>query len=82
MSIDERPAVVDRCNRVGDWEGDTVIGKGRKGALLDGAQDLVHSDRATDRQKMADAAVAHMAHLTDKVKTITFDNLSSPGMKR
>ncbi|MGK0404118.1 MAG: IS30 family transposase [Alcanivorax borkumensis] len=34
VSIDERPAVVDRCNRVGDWEGDTVIGKGRKGALL------------------------------------------------
>ncbi|MBU1833815.1 MAG: IS30 family transposase, partial [Gammaproteobacteria bacterium] len=34
LSIDDRPAVVDRRNRIGDWEGDTIIGKGRKGALL------------------------------------------------
>ena len=33
-SIEERPRVVDRKNRLGDWEGDTIIGKGRKGALL------------------------------------------------
>ena len=31
MSIDERPDVVERRNRVGDWEGDTVIGKRPKG---------------------------------------------------
>lgn len=27
VSIDERPAVVERRSRIGDWEADTVIGK-------------------------------------------------------
>ncbi|OOZ36337.1 hypothetical protein BOW51_07730, partial [Solemya velesiana gill symbiont] len=31
---ENRPAVVDRGTGIGDWEGDTVIGKGRKSALL------------------------------------------------
>ena len=34
VSIDERPAVVDRRNRIGDWEGDTIIGKDRQSALI------------------------------------------------
>lgn len=34
VSIDYRPEVVTRRNRVGDWEGETVIGRGRKSALL------------------------------------------------
>lgn len=34
IDIDERPAVVDRRNRVGDWEGDTVMGLRRQSALL------------------------------------------------
>ncbi|XZZ51851.1 IS30 family transposase [Microbulbifer sp. SSSA005] len=34
VSIDDRPAVVERMNRTGDWEGDTFIGKGHGGALL------------------------------------------------
>ena len=27
VSIDERPAIVDKKQRIGDWEGDTIIGK-------------------------------------------------------
>jgi len=34
VSIDERPAIVDTRRRLGDWEGDTVIGKGHRGALV------------------------------------------------
>lgn len=34
ISIDERPAVVDTKERVGDWEIDTIIGKNHKGALV------------------------------------------------
>merc|ERR1712000_242334 len=34
VDIDERPSIVDCRTRIGDWEGDTVMGKGRKGALL------------------------------------------------
>lgn len=32
--IEQRPHVVDRKSRIGDWEGDTVIGKGHQGALV------------------------------------------------
>lgn len=34
VSIDERPKIVDSKCRIGDWEGDTVIGKGRKHAFV------------------------------------------------
>ncbi len=34
VSIDERPEIVDRKTRIGDWEGDTVIGKNHKGGLV------------------------------------------------
>ena len=34
VSIDERPQVVDEKTRIGDWEIDTVIGKGHSGALV------------------------------------------------
>jgi IS30 family transposase len=30
-----RPAIVDNKIRLGDWEIDTVIGKGHKGALFE-----------------------------------------------
>lgn len=33
VSIDERPKVVDERSRVGDWEGDTVHGRHRKGCF-------------------------------------------------
>jgi len=32
--IDERPQAVEDRNRLGDWEADTIIGKGRKGAIV------------------------------------------------
>ena len=32
-SIDERPAIVGQRARLGDWELDTIIGKGHKQAL-------------------------------------------------
>ena len=34
VSIDERPAVVEAKRRIGDGEGDAVIGKGQQGALV------------------------------------------------
>ena len=33
-SIDERPQVVMERSRLGDWEVDTIIGKGKKGAIV------------------------------------------------
>ncbi len=34
VSIEDRPAIVDSRRRVGDWEGDTIIGKGHRGAVV------------------------------------------------
>jgi transposase, IS30 family len=34
VSIDERPEIVDQKSRMGDWEGDTVIGKNHRGGLV------------------------------------------------
>ena len=34
VSIDDRPQVVDDKSRIGDWEIDTMIGKGHSGALV------------------------------------------------
>ena len=34
ISIEGRPAVVDRRNRFGDWEGDTIVGSGSRAGLL------------------------------------------------
>jgi len=34
ISIDERPSIVDKKSRVGDWEIDTAIGKNHQGVLI------------------------------------------------
>ena len=79
VSIDERPAVVDRRNRIGDWEGDTVIGKGRQSALLTLVErktlyTVIVKLTGKRADLLADAAVAGLVNMRDKVKTITLDN--------
>ncbi len=32
--IEERPAIVDSKERIGDWEVDTIVGKDQKSALV------------------------------------------------
>ena len=79
MASDDRLAVVDERSRIGDWEGDIVMGKGCQSALLT----LV--ERKTRYTKivrlmgkravlLAQAALGCMRDIADKVKTITFDN--------
>ncbi|OOZ38066.1 IS30 family transposase [Solemya elarraichensis gill symbiont] len=79
VGIDDRPAVVDRGTRIGDWEGDTVIGKGCKSALLTMVERKTLYTvivRLTGKRAdlLTEAAVQNMQHLKDRVKTITFDN--------
>jgi len=34
VRIDGRPKIIDSRRRFGDWEGDTVVGKGRRSAVM------------------------------------------------
>lgn len=79
VSIDDRPMVVDRGIRIGDWEGDTIIGKGRRSALLTMVERKTLYTvivRLTGKRAdlLAEAAVQGLQHLKDRVKTITLDN--------
>lgn len=79
VSIEQRPAVVAERGRVGDWEGDTVIGKNHKGALVT----LVERkslyaiiDRVARRTAAAvrEAIVSGLTSHKGKIHTLTCDN--------
>lgn len=79
VSIDERPAVVESRSRIGDWEGDTIIGKGRSSAMLTLVErKTLYSKivRLTGKRAdlLADALIQEMQELQPRIKTITFDN--------
>jgi IS30 family transposase len=79
VSIDERPEVVDRRNRLGDWEGDTIIGKGRKSAMLTMVErkslfTVIVKLEGKRADLLADALIEKMSPMASKIKTITFDN--------
>jgi len=79
VSIDERPVVVDERSRVGDWEGDTVIGKNHKGALvtLVERKSLYTVIGRVARKTAAAVRAAIVAGLTlhkNRVHTLTYDN--------
>jgi len=79
VSIDDRPAIVDEKSRIGDWEIDTVIGKGHSGALVTIVERVtkmtlsaaVQSKRAED---VTNATIALLKPYKDVVHTITADN--------
>ena len=79
MSIDQRPAVVDTRQRLGDWEVDTMIGKRHKQAivtLLERKSRLVLLRKV--EQRTAEAVADAITHLLKPwildVHTITADN--------
>ncbi len=79
ISIDERPLLVDEKNRVGDWEIDTVIGKGHSGALVTLVERVtlftlsmrVKTKRA---QEVTAAVLTLLTPFKGLVHTITADN--------
>ena len=79
VSIDERPAIVESKRRFGDWEGDTVIGKGHRGALVTLVErkslytvmrSVLHKTSEAVRHAVADGLTPYI----DWVHTITYDN--------
>jgi IS30 family transposase len=79
IDISERPAIVERKTRVGDWEGDTVAGAGHRGGLLTLVErktkltKIVRLPRSTAVATQR-AAVRRLKPIDDFVHTITFDN--------
>ena len=77
--ISDRPAIVDRKARLGDWEGDTVVSAGHKGGLLTLLErkslltKISKLPRSTARATRA-ATVRRLKPVSDFVHTITFDN--------
>lgn len=79
VCIDERPQVVDDKSRVGDWEIDTVIGKGHSGALVTIVERVTNftvSKQVNSKSAAAvtKATIALLKPLKDIVHTITADN--------
>ena len=79
VSIDERPAIVDSKRRFGDWEGDTVVGKHHRGALVTLVErKSLYTVIGSVMQKTAvavrDAVVDELTPYMDWVHTITYDN--------
>ena len=78
-SIDERPKIVARKGRFGDWEADTIIGARHKGGILSLVE---RKSKLTRLRKLAtkaasemkDVSVALLAPLAARVHTITVDN--------
>lgn len=79
VSIDDRPDIVAQKTRMGDWEGDTVIGKNHKGGLVTLAERKSRYVLAGHiRSKHAAGVTAVTTRLLrphkEKCHTITFDN--------
>lgn len=77
--ITERPAVVEEKIRIGDWEGDTVVGKDHKGfivTLVDRKSKATLIEKVKDKseQTVTAAVIKALKPYKSKTHTITFDN--------
>jgi IS30 family transposase len=80
VGIEERPSIVDEQARLGDWEGDTIVGAGQQGAVatLVDRKSLFLVARKMDDRKAAslnEAVLTAMRNIpTHKIHTLTLDN--------
>jgi IS30 family transposase len=79
VSIDERPVIVDTRQRLGDWEVDTIIGKGHRHAIVSLTERkarlaLLRKVERKTAQAVADAVIELLKTLPVRIHTITADN--------
>ena len=79
VSIDDQPQVIDDKSRVGDWEIDTMIGKGHSGALVTIVERVTNFTvskqvNGKNADAVTKATIALLKPLKDVVLTITADN--------
>jgi IS30 family transposase len=76
-SIEERPKIVEERSRIGDWESDTIIGKGHQQAIVtivDRKSRLLLMQKVEKRtaEKVGEATITMLS--TKACKTLTSDN--------
>jgi IS30 family transposase len=79
VDISERPIMVESKSRIGDWEGDTIIGAQHKGAIVSYVDRLSKFTllQKVERKTAAAITAATLLKMTDlphPVRTITYDN--------
>jgi len=79
VSIERRPAIASSRRRLGDWEGDTVIGRAQRGALLTLVErksryTLISPLARKTAEATRRATVQRLAPHARHVHTLTFDN--------
>lgn len=79
VSIDERPAIVDQKKRIGDWEGDLIVGAQRKSALFTATErksklTLLCKLANKSAPELRDQSIALFTPFAKRVLTITLDN--------
>lgn len=77
--IDQRPDIVDRKERFGDWEADTIIGKNQKGAIVTIVErkslfSLMANLKGKKSDYLRKELINLLAPYKEKVFTITSDN--------
>ncbi len=79
VSIEKRPDVINKKERIGDWEIDTIVGKNHKGAILTAVERktnliLMRKLKSKNSEEVAREIVRLLAPYKDKVDSITSDN--------
>lgn len=77
VGIEERPDIVEKKTRLGDWEGDTVEGARHEGYLLtlvDRVSNYLVSEHLEHKTAEATANATVNSLSEHKVETVTFDN--------
>ncbi|MHA2219637.1 MAG: IS30 family transposase [Candidatus Hodarchaeales archaeon] len=77
--IEERPDIVDKKARIGDWEIDTIIGKNHKGAIITAVErktlyTCISHVPSRKAEIVANAIIRMFKPFKEKVLTITADN--------
>ena len=79
VSIEERPELVEQRERLGDWEVDTLVGKGHRGALVSLVErksryTLLEPVERRQADLVRQASISLLLPFVDRVHTITGDN--------
>ncbi|SMN17056.1 Mobile element protein [uncultured Candidatus Thioglobus sp.] len=79
MSIEQRPELVNTRSRIGDWEGDAIIGKNKKSTiytLVDrkSLYTVIVKLNGKNATELADKTIKALKPMSSKIHTITYDN--------